>query len=228
MRPALHRIGEGNYPLVIVDDFSPDFAAVLALADALAPYPRVTDTYYPGVRRMIAKADLDAFAYSQAVCRQVAPLLGAAFGLKGFKFVSASFSIVTAQPHALSPMQRIPHADSTDPKYLAILHYLRLPVPSGTAFYRQRSTGIERVSETNFERFVAAAAREIDSVPEDVGYIQGSNDHFETIASVDAVPNRLIIYQGSVLHSGIVPPDMPLDADPRVGRLTANLFVQGE
>jgi hypothetical protein len=37
----------------------------------------------------------------------------------------------------------------------------------------------------------------------------------------------LIIYQGSLLHSGIIPPGMPFSSDPEVGRLTANLFVRG-
>ena len=37
----------------------------------------------------------------------------------------------------------------------------------------------------------------------------------------------MIIYQGSLLHSGIVPPGMPLTADPMRGRLTANVFVKG-
>ena len=61
----------------------------------------------------------------------------------------------------------------------------------------------------------------------DSGYIAGSNQFFEQIGAVEAVPDRLIIYQGSLLHSGIVPQDMPLTGDPRQGRLTANIFVRG-
>ena len=45
---------------------------------------------------------------------------------------------------------------------------------------------------------------------------------------VEAKADRVVIYQGSLLHSGIIPPDMPLSDDPRVGRLTANLFVQAQ
>jgi hypothetical protein len=37
----------------------------------------------------------------------------------------------------------------------------------------------------------------------------------------------MIIYQGSLLHSGIIPRGMNFSVDPREGRLTANLFVQG-
>ena len=124
--------------------------------------------------------------------------------------------------------QRAPHFDSTDPKYFALLHYLRVPDGSGTAFFRQRSTGIEFVTEANADRFVSTARAEMPKLPADSGYIHGSNRFFEEIGSVEAIPDRLIIYQGSLLHSGIIPPGMTLSADPRLGRLTANLFVLGQ
>jgi hypothetical protein len=41
------------------------------------------------------------------------------------------------------------------------------------------------------------------------------------------VPDRLIIYHSTLLHSGVIPPDMNFSADPRQGRLTGNLFVRG-
>jgi len=37
----------------------------------------------------------------------------------------------------------------------------------------------------------------------------------------------MIIYHGSLLHSGIIPSGMNFSADPRQGRLTANLFLRG-
>ena len=44
---------------------------------------------------------------------------------------------------------------------------------------------------------------------------------------VEGVPDRLVIYRGNLLHSGIIPTDMPMSDHPRTGRLTANLFVKG-
>jgi len=131
------------------------------------------------------------------------------------------------QPEQLRRMQRIPHFDTTDPKYYALLHYLRVPPGSGTAFYRQRSTGIEVITEANVDQFVRTAESEAVRLPAGSGYITGSNDFFEQIGAVDAVPDRLIIYQGSLLHSGIIPESANFSADPREGRLTANIFVQG-
>ena len=131
------------------------------------------------------------------------------------------------QPTELSPPQRCPHFDSTDQKYYALLHYLRVPPGSGTAFFRQRSTGIERVTETNLSAFVGTAKAEVTRLPPEAGYIHGSNALFEQIGEIEAIPDRLIIYQGSLLHCGIIPKDMNFSSDPREGRLTANLFVRG-
>ena len=52
-------------------------------------------------------------------------------------------------------------------------------------------------------------------LPPDSGYIHGSDEFFEQIGAVEAVPDRLIIYQGSLLHSGIIPPGHDLAAPTR-------------
>ena len=59
------------------------------------------------------------------------------------------------------------------------------------------------------------------------GYVTGSNAEYEQIGLVEAVPDRLVIYQGALLHSGLIPPDMVFSDDPARGRLTANLFIRG-
>jgi hypothetical protein len=94
----------------------------------------------------------------------------------------------------------------------------------GTAFFRQRATGIELVDDRNVEHFVTTARRVNGDLS---GYTHGSNQHYEQIGQVEGVRDRLAIYRGSMLHSGIIPPDMAFSADPRLGRLTANIFIKG-
>lgn len=227
MKPQLLRFGEGQSPVVVIDDFSRDAEAIAALAEALGPFPAIDVNYYPGVRRLITRADTDADAYVERTCRDAAQFIAGAFDIDRFDLIEASFSIVTLQPHDLRPVQRAPHFDSTDQKYFALLHYLRVPPGSGTAFYRQRSTGIERVTEQNITTFVRTAEAIEPLLPKDSGYIQGSNEFYEQIGAVEAFPDRMLIYQGSLLHSGIIPPGMKFSDDPREGRLTANIFVRG-
>ena len=212
---------------MVIDEFSGSLRPILAMAEALAPYPPHTN-YYPGLRRVITTADGAANAYVEEACDRAGQFIAGAFGIDRFNLLEASFSMVTTPPGELSPPQRAPHFDTTDQNHLALLHYLRVPPDSGTAFYRQRATGIERLTEANLELFVRAARSDAAKLPADSGYIQGSDDFFEQIGAVEAVPDRMVIYQGSLLHSGIIPKDMVLSADPRVGRVTANIFVRGQ
>ena len=226
MKPELRHIGESQSPVVVIDEFSGDAERIAKLADELAPFPPETDSYYPGVRGMIDEGKPEAFAYIQRTCADAAQYIAGAFDVDGFELIRASFSMVTTNPAELSLRQRAPHFDSTDPKYYALLHYLRVPAGSGTAFYRQRSTGIERVTDLNVSTFVPVAQVEAAKLPADSGYITGSDPFFEQIGAIEAIPDRLIIYQGNLLHSGIIPPHMNFSPDPRQGRLTANLFVR--
>lgn len=222
MTPALHRFGESQSPVVTLDGFSGDTAAIVELAAALAPFPADHGTYYPGCRRIVTEADTAAFAYVEHMLEAAAPFIGGGFGFERFDLIEASFSMVTARPAALTPPQRIPHFDSTDPGYVALLHYLR--ETPGTAFYRQRLTGIETVTERNMDSFIHTAKRESAAL---AGYTSDANPHFKQIGQVAGTADRLVIYQGCLLHSGIIPEDMDFSDDPRRGRLTANIFIKG-
>jgi hypothetical protein len=208
--------------VVVIDGFSGDIGPIRSLAAALAPFPR-SSNYYPGLRRVIGEPDAEAMAYVVDTLQRAAQFVAGGFDIERFALVQASFSMVTAPPASLMPAQRAPHFDSADPKHIAVLHYLS-DTP-GTAFYRQRSTGIERVDEKNRSAFIAAATREGQALK---GYVTGSNAAFEQIGAVEGVADRLVIYQGALLHSGIIPPDLDLSPDPLTGRLTCNIFINGQ
>jgi len=221
MKPELRRVGEAQSPVVVIDDFTGAVDEVIELAAAMAPFPSSAGNFYPGLRRSIVLGE-PAYAYVGRMLKTAAPYIGGGFDVDTFDLIEASFSMVTAPPATLAVAQRAPHFDSTDPDYIAVLHYLG-DTP-GTAFFRQRATGIEIVNDRNIAAFVGTARRVNASL---TGYIHGSNQHYEQIGQIEGVRDRLAIYRGSMLHSGIIPPDMALSADPRQGRLTANIFVKG-
>jgi len=221
VRPELRRVGEAGSPVVVADGFTGAVADIIDLAAAMVPFPAQVGTYYPGLRQPIGPGD-PAFAYVERLLEAAAPLIGGGFDVDSFTLIDASFSMITTAPDALGPAQRSPHFDSTDPDYLALLHYLS-DTP-GTAFFRQRATGIELVDDRNVDRFVATARAASEGL---TGYIHGSNQHYEQIGQVEGVRDRLAIYRGAMLHSGIIPPDMAFSTDPRAGRLTANIFIKG-
>ena len=209
----------------MIDDFSARLPAIVDIAAAMAPFPSAARNHYPGLRRIIDERDETAFAYVADALRAAAPFIGGAFDVDGFDLIEASFSVICARPETLGPVQRAPHFDSTNPDYIALLHYLSDTPGTGTAFYRQRSSAIEVIDDGNVAGFVATAKRDAAARP--AGYINDTDVHFEQIAKVESVPDRLVMYRGNLLHSGIIPPDMAMSADPRTGRLTANLFVMG-
>ncbi len=71
----------------------------------------------------------------------------------------------------------------------------------------------------------ALAADEKEFGPPEPGYIYGDTSRFEMIADIPAKPDRLIIYRGRTLHSGVIPNDLKLTNDPLNGRVTLNTFL---
>ena len=165
-------------------------------------------------------------AYIRLLIETLTPLLQDVFGLQGWRTVSAvgDFSLVTLRPDQLAPRQRIPHTDGQEPGLLALLHYLTAGDCFGTSFYRHRATGFERVTEDRRASYQTTLAAEMQRTPL-AGYSLGDGPLFERTGSFGGVFNRLIAYQGHALHSGDVPSDFAFQADPRLGRLTANTFV---
>jgi Family of unknown function (DUF6445) len=227
VKPQLLRVGRTHSPVVVIDGFSGAVDDIARLADELGPFPPIRGNYYPGVRRLISNSDAAAYAYVIATCRNVAPFVGGAFGGESFDLEEASFSVVSLRPEQLQPVQKAPHFDGPDQKLYALLHYLRVPSGSGTAFFRHRATGIERVTPQNLPLYASAAERELPTTAARAGYINGSDDLYEEIGRVEAIADRLIVYHGSLLHSGIIPQGMSFSADPQQGRLTANFFLIG-
>jgi hypothetical protein len=207
-------------PVVALDQFSGRVPALLECARALWPFPDSANLY-PGGRRLLSPDDGEAWRYVAFALRQVAPTLQRVFGARSFHCIEASFSTVSVPPAALKPPQRVPHFDAVDPNYIAILHYLT--DTAGTAFFRQQSTGIERLTADNQADYRQARAAEQGGAG---GYIAGSNTDYEQIGQVAGTMDRVAIYRGALLHSGIITEDPSIQAGRFPGRLTANLFVQ--
>lgn len=218
---SIERFGAEQEPVVIIDDFAANFEALqqAAIGDEYA----VTSPHYPGVR---AQADP---AYLGARMDVLQEVLTEVFGMgQGAALVECAFSIVSTARQDLKPIQRLPHFDSTDPKRLALLHYFGGERDGGTAFYRHRATGFETVSEGRiggYSKAIQDEARALGLPAQTYHY--GSNDQFELIGEVVSKPNRMVLYRGYRLHSGVIPIDRILVTDPIVGRLTLNTFLQG-
>jgi hypothetical protein len=139
----------------------------------------------------------------------------------------AYFSLLTQTGPTLTRLQRVPHFDSLDQRYFALVHYLNPGDFGGTGFFRHRPTGFERLTQTKFPMSTQAAEAYFRMHGEPTArYIRESDGHFKLLETITYRSNRVVAYPGNLLHSGIVDPAKDIDANPRTGRLTANLFLQ--
>jgi hypothetical protein len=216
---TIHRQGLEGQPVIVVDDFASEPDRLIDDAEMLHFLP--IGDYYPGVRapvpgRLVTRmlsgvADLirDTFETDDALDR-----------------FEAFYSLVTTAPQALRPIQRLPHFDGVEPGRLAVLLFLCREDQGGTAFYRHRATGFETVNAARLTAFDAALRTDVNrhGLPR-ARYISGDTPLYEQIARYDGRFNRALIYRGHTLHCADVPDRATLSGDPRVGRLTVNVFL---
>ncbi len=226
LKSDVHSIGEEGCKILIVDNLVPDARPLVDLAARMAPFPRPDGILYPGLRRYIGERDREAAAYVGFVCRALAPVLEEAFGIGQFRVDNASFSLATRRPEETVPYMRIPHYDGVDQKAFAILHYLSERPQGGTAFYRHRRTGFECISPDRAAAYQAGALQDFEEYGDPEGYIGQSTQAFERIFDVEGVFNRCLVYSGAMLHSGQLTGAANFSADPRLGRLTGNIFIR--
>ena len=163
--------------------------------------------------------------YTAALAKNLELIIKKVFGLdaRGVQRATSQFSIVTDKPESLSLMQRVPHIDAATENGLAAIHYLINDENTGTAFYRHQTTGYEHISAQRYTGYITTLKNELAECPP-VGYVSSKCSQFEAIGKVDAVYNRVVLYRGASLHSGIIPEGCSFDASPETGRLTITSF----
>lgn len=220
---SVQHLGREAEPLITVNSALEDPQSLVDFAATEVEFAPAWNEHggYPGIR---APAPLD---YVNLLVRRLDPAIRSTFGLSGVRLGRAdcTFSLVTRTPDQLTPLQRIPHLDTTNALKFAILHYLSGPEFGGTGFYRHRATGFEAITPERFDDYERARDAELRDMAESPSYISGDTEHYERIGSVEARFDRVIVYRSRLLHSGQIPVGTPLSDDPRIGRLTANIFL---
>jgi hypothetical protein len=226
MEVGVYEVGRSKSKIIVIDDFLTNAQGVADTAATLPAFPLEGRTGYPGRRHQIGPGD-KASSCVMSILKGAGPLIQSHYAADNFRVFEASFSLVTTPPAEMSQKQRMPHYDWDDPDYLAIMLHLHHVPDTGTAFYRHVASGIEQVrhdAATELRKVVQGELAEYNLNPAGSG---GPSDaYYEKIFQVEGRFNRLVIYQGSLLHSGYFPPDFNYSGDPRTGRLTANVFIQ--
>jgi hypothetical protein len=214
-------LGRGHSCYVIDDALvRPEAALEWACTQAFEPpvgYP------YPGI---VLRAP---GGVTQRMAEYFAQHLRRRFGARRTLDATARLSLVTQPPAELEPRQWQCHRDrvSADADRIvlvaSVLYLFHSPALGGTSFYRPRRSPAQtdRLIE---DAQVLDARRFSQRYGLQPGYMAGSNEYFEQIASVAPAWNRLIVYDGGLFHSADVGLPALLSADPARGRLTLNGF----
>lgn len=217
-----YRVGDEQQEVLLVDNYLTGASHLKELAIQQGNFAPA-DSFYPGVRMQVPQE------YTLALVKNLGFFMEKFFHLevRQIKNAVTKFSIITKPPQDLDLLQRIPHFDSPSRKGLAVVHYLQSLPNMGTSLYRHRETQFEYVDEQRYPKYIASIEEKFPSVDKyPRGYINGSTDEFEEIASFDALFNRLIMYRGTSLHSGKIGKDYNFDPNPATGRLTLTSFFE--
>ncbi|WP_100658586.1 DUF6445 family protein [Alteromonas flava] len=220
--PYLSQVGEQKTPVFILDNFLENQASSLIETCNSMHFDNAS-TYYPGIRAKLPDE------YVLHVAQALIPVLRKIYVIPAnysVEFFDSFFSLVTCEPENLTKEQQIPHFDGTDQYRFALLHYLNPNPHGGTALFQHKPTQIERVTEQNVNQYLSSVSAYFNQQGSPTGrYIDDSNQQFNKIGEIPYMPNRLAIYPGNLLHSGVINPSTDIDENPRTGRLTANIFL---
>lgn len=215
-------VGDARSPVVRIDKVLCNPEDLVRFAENEAQFSAVSSNLYPGIR---AAMPLD---YVEGAVRALDPLIRVTHQIADAKLASAEcfFSIVTTPPTKLKPLQKVPHIDTTEHLHFAVVHFLCKGPYGGTAFYRQNATGFERITAERENRWAMARDEALATMGDEAGYVDETTEGYHQIAVIKSKFDRLTLYPSNLLHSGLIPIDMPFSGDPAVGRLTANFFIR--
>lgn len=213
----------GRHVCHVIDDalLDPD-ALVDFAARHSGDFAEAGHNAYPGPELRMPdafSAQLDAF---------FAAHLRRLFDVRRTERMYSRLAITATPPERLAPSQSICHIDrlSVEPRHrivASVLYLFRDERLGGTSFYGPKHPP-ERILP------MIAAAGQLDAAAFqarygiDTGYMTESNAWFEKLQTVPARYNRMIVYEGTLFHSGEIAHPELLSRDPRAGRLSLNGF----
>lgn len=210
--------------MCVIDDALGDPDAWVTQAEnRLGEFHQAPYNAYPGIELRLPDA------FSAAFAAYFDQHLRAHYGLRRTLRQHSKLAMVTLPETDLHPVQTIPHRDALtnvpgEEAMAAVLYLFHDERLGGTSFYRPRADA------ARLHRMISdAGSGDPASFWSRHGMVRrypgDTDDWFERVACVPPRWNRLIVYPGSLLHSGDIRHPGMLGADPRRGRLTLNAFM---
>lgn len=209
---------DGGQPVFVVDDALKDPETFVDYAASQPFQAPPANSRYPGLVARIPDSYRNLVL--EVLRRPMVQVFGMPADLRPPSF--GFFGLATVPSSQMAPAQIAPHTDAHRANSFATVHYLCNDSFGGTAFYRHKVTGLEVITPLLSDKFSRARRQELAGCEGQSP--KAIRDLYEEIGYVEAKFNRLILYRSGLLHSARMGDSEVLSADPRMGRLTANLF----
>ena len=214
-----------NDSVIVIDNFLLNHDSVIDFAKNNAYFQPVgaDGTLYPGKRD-----DMPA-TYFRVLTSLLEDLLEKELLTKTEKAIyihKCKLSLTTLKPWELSPLQRIPHIDSSDDKTYASVHYLIGSEYGGTCIYRFKPLNFIRITKANkheANQMMQAIEKYADKHQ---GYLTKDTNLFEQVIKVEAKVNRIVFYKSNLLHCANLTSSRSYSSDKNNGRLTIASFFR--
>ena len=223
-RPQIERVrlDNGGFCFVIDDALIDPDAVVQFAVTNRAKFSPVDYSAYPG-RSLEMPASVAARLHDFFLAH-----LRREFDARRTLQVRCRLSMVTLPPQELRPFQSICHTDGqhihpAQSLQASVLYLFKDEGLGGTSFYEFARSPRE-TDELLRDSQQLSAAEFTQKYGIKQGYITTSNDWFTQVGRVAAKWNRIVFYDGGMLHSGDVFAPEKLSDDPLSGRLTLNGF----
>jgi hypothetical protein len=217
------QIPNTNLNAYIIDDFLLSAESAVYFAKNIAYFnPMHSDnSYYPGVRDNMPEPYirlLQDFFQDHIMPKVVDNDDYTAIVHKSL------ISLTSCHPSQLQTEQKMPHVDSCKSNQYAFVHYLSGQELGGTSIYRfipKNKIELNEQEEVILDEMLNAV---IATPDEHSGYISQSTSLFEQVLSIEAKFNRLVIFQGNLLHCANLTSEKSYSGDTENGRYSITSF----
>ncbi|PCK31260.1 DUF6445 family protein [Pseudoalteromonas piscicida] len=209
-------IEKHNFYVYIIDDVitNPEAVVEFATKHAYFQSPGKDGTLYPGVRELMPKP------YERLLNKAIESS-GLANTVEIYRCL---LSLITLKENEINYLQTVPHVDSIDSSDFACVHFFCDDSFGGTSLYEYKDNGLATVTADNLHKMQEMVDR-AHNQNKHACYLSDDNQEFETLCSIPAKFNRLVLYPSNQLHCANIN-GKSIDRNPETGRLTIASFFR--
>lgn len=221
MSVSVKYVGQQQTPVVICELSNALATYLINQASSYRPDWSQPSTIYPGLWSKVPQG------FEQALLEFIQPFVTRYYFPRTAQRAVSCYAMATTDKTQLKVGQRLPHFDSVDPYQLASVLYLCDQSFGGTGFYRHKSTGIEKVTDSNCSEFMQGVSDGLAQYgPPEAEFSGQCGNLFGTLFECSASVGRLVLYPSALLHAGLVNSAKNTECHPKRGRLTITSFIK--